>query len=678
MSRRSKRLGTLEQEDDRISTSSMESHSLYKEGPTRSLRRKVITLKPTPRQPTHHSHYSEKSSYITTDKLGHSSELPETDDDASYWGVRSRVGLERSYQSKNGVTETQSSYDKSTSSSGYSSEEDYIGQPGPSEDVTRISRWKSMAKSVAKLPLLLFYFPGRMFSLLYWWLGTTWYRLTTSASLLDVFILTRHYSILKKALVILLLLLLLALVGAGLWHFYPYGLGSLTIIPTSLFSAKHNPMGEGIPLKPEQTESQAQTLFPETEFISRIELLERKFHSLEKGLALFQQQNMAKPREAEVPTDADISREEVIQIFADQFSGREAELMEGILQQGAKMAKDVEAEILQLKTDMKSSATDNSNKNLMEVEGRLSSELLGIQEQLKAVRKTQTDLSQKVETFPKQIQGVRDGVELLFPKWFQTQMEAEDGRTGPLSELFLRREELQKHLVELERKILAGIATERNEWAARAHTSVDRELQAGGLSEITKKEVHDIVNRAIQRYSEDRIALVDYALESSGASVINTRCSETFETKTALLSLFGVPLWYHSQSPRVILQPDLNPGNCWAFRGSQGYAVIRLSSRIHPTAVTIDHIPRSLSPKTTISSAPKDFSVYGLEEESQKEGLLLGNFTYNQNGEAIQTFSIQGGDISMYQLVELRIQSNWGHPEYTCIYRFRVHGETEV
>lgn len=33
--------------------------------------------------------------------------------------------------------------------------------------------------------------PGRLFGLLYWWVGTTWYRLTTAASLLDVFVLTR-------------------------------------------------------------------------------------------------------------------------------------------------------------------------------------------------------------------------------------------------------------------------------------------------------------------------------------------------------------------------------------------------------------------------------------------------------------------------------------------------------
>lgn len=50
-------------------------------------------------------------------------------------------------------------------------------------------------------------------------------------------------------------------------------------------------------------------------------------------------------------------------------------------------------------------------------------------------------------------------------------------------------------------------------------------------------------------------------LPPSGASVISTRCSETYETKTALLSLFGIPLWYHSQSPRVILQVGTRQGS---------------------------------------------------------------------------------------------------------------------
>lgn len=52
-----------------------------------------------------------------------------------------------------------------------------------------------------------------------------------------------------------------------------------------------------------------------------------------------------------------------------------------------------------------------------------------------------------------------------------------------------------------------------------------------------------------------------------GGSILSTRCSETFETKTALMSLFGLPLWYFTQSPRVVIQvPTLrNFQNLWFF-----------------------------------------------------------------------------------------------------------------
>lgn len=57
-------------------------------------------------------------------------------------------------------------------------------------------------------------------------------------------------------------------------------------------------------------------------------------------------------------------------------------------------------------------------------------------------------------------------------------------------------------------------------------------------------------------------------------------------------------------------QPDIYPGNCWAFKGSQGYLVVRLSMTICPTAFTLEHIPKALSPTGSITSAPKDFAVF--------------------------------------------------------------------
>lgn len=97
-----------------------------------------------------------------------------------------------------------------------------------------------------------------------------------------------------------------------------------------------------------------------------------------------------------------------------------------------------------------------------------------------------------------------------------------------------------------------------------------------------------------------------------------------------------------------------------------------------------------------------------------EDGTLLGTFTYDEYGEPTQTFELpvsqncfmddlfilqilnvliffwlfhfllsgrrfphqlQQPTDEVYRLVELRVLSNWGHMEYTCLYRFRVHGQ---
>ncbi|NXR81032.1 SUN1 protein, partial [Pycnonotus jocosus] len=88
------------------------------------------------------------------------------------------------------------------------------------------------------------------------------------------------------------------------------------------------------------------------------------------------------------------------------------------------------------------------------------------------------------------------------------------------------------------------------------------------------------------------------------------------------------------------MQPDMYPGNCWAFKGSQGYLVVRLSMKIYPTAFTLEHIPKTLSPTGNITSAPRNFSVYGLDDEYQEEGKLLGEYVYDQDGEPLQMFPV--------------------------------------
>ncbi|XP_070684618.1 SUN domain-containing protein 1 [Pempheris klunzingeri] len=176
------------------------------------------------------------------------------------------------------------------------------------------------------------------------------------------------------------------------------------------------------------------------------------------------------------------------------------------------------------------------------------------------------------------------------------------------------------------------------------------------------------------RPAADKMA--DFALETQGASVISTRCSETYRIRSACVTLFGFPLWYPSESPRTVIQgyPVLLPGKCWAFHGVQGTLVISLSHPITITHVTLDHLPRYNSPTGRIDSAPKDFEVYGMKNDTE-EGTLLGKFTYDENGESTQTFKLPSPSDIVYRFVELRVLTNWGHMEYTCLYRFRVHGQ---
>ncbi|XP_029913885.1 SUN domain-containing protein 1 isoform X2 [Myripristis murdjan] len=256
-----------------------------------------------------------------------------------------------------------------------------------------------------------------------------------------------------------------------------------------------------------------------------------------------------------------------------------------------------------------------------------------------------------------------------------------------LSQRYVSTPDLQASLASLELSILKNVTLQLEQ--SRAQTLADAETRAKTVTEmvtgsvqhtataegLSEEQVHLIVQNALKLYSQDRTGLVDYALESGGGSILSTRCSETYETKTALMSLFGLPLWYFSQSPRVVIQPDVYPGNCWAFKGSQGYLVIRLSLRILPTAFCLEHIPKALSPTGNITSAPRNFTVFGLDDEYQEEGKLLGHYIYQEDGESLQTFPVTEKNDKAFQIIEVRVLSNWGHPEYTCLYRFRVHGE---
>ena len=211
-------------------------------------------------------------------------------------------------------------------------------------------------------------------------------------------------------------------------------------------------------------------------------------------------------------------------------------------------------------------------------------------------------------------------------------------------------------------------------------------------------ELDKVVADAIRVYDADKTGMFDFALESAGGTIASIRCTDSYAFTTAIYSVMGLPIWWENTSPRIILQPGSSPGQCWAFKGSQvifavlplylllsenlllkltilqGAVVVRLSTEVNVTAVTLEHISKMTTPDMSISSAPRRFAVLGLRSVEDPSPSSLGNFTYEDSGEPVQTFVIEERGHPSFSLVELKILDNHGNMAYTCVYRFRVHG----
>ena len=201
---------------------------------------------------------------------------------------------------------------------------------------------------------------------------------------------------------------------------------------------------------------------------------------------------------------------------------------------------------------------------------------------------------------------------------------------------------------------------------------------------LFESTVKKLIRESLQLYDADKTGQFDFALESAGAQVISTRCTENFVRPNptwagTLLSPF-MSAFGKSNNPRSALQPGVLPGECWAFRGSRGHLLIQLSRPIIPTRFSLEHIPRSLSPNGKIDSAPKNFTVFGFSDDGiGAEPVEMGAFMYETEEEspALQFFPAELSSEhseTYFTHVELTIESNHGHVNYTCLYRFRVHG----
>ncbi|XP_037649732.1 uncharacterized protein LOC119502688 isoform X3 [Sebastes umbrosus] len=187
--------------------------------------------------------------------------------------------------------------------------------------------------------------------------------------------------------------------------------------------------------------------------------------------------------------------------------------------------------------------------------------------------------------------------------------------------------------------------------------------------------LHDEVLRLKRVKEPPGDTMPNFALESQGALVLARLSSETYQcTGPTCFLLSLTPLWRQPVDPSIVTQGGpIVVGRCWSFDGERGHLVIALSHPVTISHVTLGHISKTVSPTGSISSSPKMFAVYGMKTK-EDEGTLLGTFLYDQDGESLQTFKLSDQEAGVFSHVKLQVESNWGNPDYTCVYNFRVYG----
>ncbi|XP_076753438.1 uncharacterized protein LOC143424930 [Xylocopa sonorina] len=233
--------------------------------------------------------------------------------------------------------------------------------------------------------------------------------------------------------------------------------------------------------------------------------------------------------------------------------------------------------------------------------------------------------------------------------------------------------------VELEKRMERFLANYISFLSSKTTDNVKVQVKSSvsGDNVLTDDRVREIVKEALKIYDADKTGRVDYALESAGGQIISTRCTQRYDVTTRAFKLLAFTLYYENNDPRTVIQGNpVQPGACWAFQDFPGYLLIKLRSLVYVTGFTIEHAPRSILPNEEMRSAPKKFNVWGFVDENDSAPVMFGDYEFEASDESLQYFPVQNTAIdTAYEYVELRIHSNHGQLEYTCLYRFRVHGK---
>jgi Sad1 / UNC-like C-terminal len=212
--------------------------------------------------------------------------------------------------------------------------------------------------------------------------------------------------------------------------------------------------------------------------------------------------------------------------------------------------------------------------------------------------------------------------------------------------------------------------------------------EKGHINPTTSGKEKNALLQGLRRVIEQRFSLeaaggdgrIDYAAMGHGGRVVSASLSLVDDLPLLNRLAAFWKLRFYGHGPSVALTPSGGAlGHCWSLVGDSGQLTVQLGRAIQVQSVVIEHV--AAAAQVVAPSAPRAFRVFGYESANatvvtgDPDSSALGTFEFDYS-------KAKGGHMEFpvrktaVQFVRLQIDSNWGNPDnYTCLYRFRVHGQ---
>lgn len=172
-------------------------------------------------------------------------------------------------------------------------------------------------------------------------------------------------------------------------------------------------------------------------------------------------------------------------------------------------------------------------------------------------------------------------------------------------EILYLKNSLSKLYKDFDRSMLTDLASMK-EFLETAVKSSKPLIELGEIQKASQKVSQQI--ETLQNFEHDKTGRIDLALRNSGGRIAGIGPNtELFYSCNWFWQHIGCP--NKRNGPEKLIESLTQYGECFTFKGKQATVLIRLFASAFLDAVTIEHIPRKMSPSEDVTSAPRKFSV---------------------------------------------------------------------